>query len=336
MLAGNTFADIPKGADIEKLVEDSQLPIIIYSPDGNSDALDENVLSAALLKTKQAIVSPDIPDSVVTLLSSRGFEVAKGEARKNTPWLWSVTNAKQIISLTEEVTNEDVADVSKAEIFTTLSIRGIRTDAETARTDLEELTILLESGSLPTPVKSISKETISPSLGESFLNEIILMGAVALVAVAAFIVFRYRNLLLAAPIFGTVLAETVILLGFLSFTRNPLDLAAFAGLIAALGSGVNSEVVITDEIITKSEAAQESLLQRVKSALFIITTSMITIVGVMGPIVLFSRSFPGLEKLYGYALVAIFGSIAGVLFTRPAFTRIVEKVVEMSEKKASV
>ncbi|MCX6800994.1 MAG: hypothetical protein NTZ73_02305 [Candidatus Diapherotrites archaeon] len=337
---GNSFADISQGTDIKTLVENAQLPLIIYSnpSDSNSGAsigLDENILSFALLKTSDAIVSPGIGDNVVNALKAKGFNVTKEEIKKDVPWLWSVTKAKQVISLTENVTNEDVSDISKAEMFTTLVITGTRSSAEVAKTDLEELTILLESGSLPTPVKSISRETISPSLGASFLNELFLMGVIALVAVAAFIVLRYKTILLAIPIFATVVAETIILFGFLALTRNPLDLAAFAGLIAALGSGVNSEVVITDEITRKSEVVQESTLQRVKSALFIITTSTITIVGVMGPIVLLSRSFPGMEKLYGFAIIAIFGSVAGVLFTRPAFTKIVEKVVTMKEKKES-
>ncbi|MFA5357795.1 MAG: hypothetical protein WC308_02635 [archaeon] len=333
---GYALADIPQETDIEILIEDSQLPVIVYgaSVDANTgpaSGLDENVLASALLKTKDAIVSPDIDDSVIVQLQAKGFTVKKEAAEENIPWLWSVTKARQVISLTSEVTNEDVADVSNAEIFTTLIISGTRADASVARTDLEELTILLESGSLPTPVKSISKETISPSLGESFLNQLFLMGIIALIGIAVFVVLRYKTILLAAPIFATVVAETIILLGFLAVTRNPIDLAAFAGLIAALGSGVNSEVVITDEIIRKSDSVQESMLQRVKSALFIITTSTITIVGVMGPIVLFSRSFPGVDKLYGFAVVAIFGSIAGVLFTRPAFTRIVESVINKRE-----
>ena len=324
LYAGNRLSNIPAETKIDELIQDSQITVIIY--DQNAP-WDQNVIGEVLKTTNLALVSPDISEKAKIDLNAMGFIVTIAENNGTEPWIWNTLNARQIISLTEDITNEDVVDISQAKTFSTLRISGQRETAEVARADLEELTILLESGSLPTPVKSISRETISPSLGESFLNIIILMGIVALIAVAAFIIIRYRTFVLAIPVFATVLTELIILLGFLALTRNPLDLAAFAGLIAALGSGVNSEVVIVDEIMGKSTAAQESVLQRVKNALFIITTSTVTIVGVMLPIVLFSRSFPGVDKLFGYAVVAIVGSIIGVLFTRPAFTKIIENLV---------
>ncbi|MDD2531677.1 MAG: preprotein translocase subunit SecD, partial [Candidatus ainarchaeum sp.] len=98
-------------------------------------------------------------------------------------------------------------------------------------------------------------------------------------------------------------------------------------------TGVDSEIVITDEIIGKSKQAHESLIKRAKTALFIIATSAFTMMGVMGPIVMFSRSMPGLEKLYGFALVAIIGGLIGIFVTRPGFTKIVEIIVQKKEEK---
>ncbi len=332
MLAGNRFNNIPQDSSIEELIEDSQLTVLTVDQNAG---LDENKAKSVLAKTKLAIVSEDVSDSIIKDLNAMGFFVEKKIGKEELPWIWSISGAKQIIRLTEGITNEDVADISQAKEFPTLRITGSREDYKEAKQELEELAILLESGSLPTPVSAISKETISPALGQSFLNNIFLMGILAVIIVAIVIFVRFRTISLAVPVFATVLAETLILLGVLSlpFIRQPFDLAALAGLVAALGSGVNAEIVIVDELISRTKRETMSLLQRVKAGLFIITTSAITIIGVMGPIVLFSRSMPGLSSLYGFAIVAILGAIIGVIITRPAFTKVVEKVVAKKEAK---
>ena len=46
-------------------------------------------------------------------------------------------------------------------------------------------------------------------------------------------------------------SEVIILLGLASVTGYSLDLAAIAGIIAAVGTGVDDQIVITDEIVKK-------------------------------------------------------------------------------------
>jgi preprotein translocase subunit SecD len=325
---GNSLESIPAETSIDELIEDSQLDVFILN-----DSIDLEKIRASFNEFKSAIVSIDVNEEIINDLNLIGFEIIKQDAREGVPWIWSAMNAKQIISLTEGITNEDVSDVSQAQLFSTLRISGNRENLQDALSSLEELAILLESGSLPTPVKSISKETVSPSLGESFLSIVVWMGLVALILVALIIIFRYKMINLAIPIIITGVIEIIILLGFIAFFKLPLDLAAFAGIIAAIGTGVDSEIVITDEIIGKSKQAHESLIKRAKTALFIIATSAFTMMGVMGPIVMFSRSMPGLEKLYGFALVAIIGGLIGIFVTRPGFTKIVEIIVQKKEEK---
>ena len=328
-IGGNRNENIPADTSIDNIIEDSQLTVIVL----DSNSLDLNKARTAFLTAKQAVVSSGVSSAVKDDLNLIGFEVVLQNSKDGVPWIWTALNAKQVISLTEGITNEDVTDVSQAQQFSTLRISGQRETAKDAKNDLEELAILLESGSLPTPVKSISKETISASLGESFLSIVVLMGLVALVLVALIIIIRYKMLKLAIPIVLTGMAEIVILLGFIAFFQRPLDLAAFAGIIAAIGTGVDSEIVITDEILGKSKESHESLIKRAKAALFIIATSAFTMIGVMGPIVLFSRSMPGLDKLYGFALVAIVGALIGIFITRPGFTKIVQWIVQKREER---
>jgi len=324
--AGDLFQNIPANTDVEELIEDSNLYVIV-----TDSPLDKNVLVSALNTTNVAFVSPDVGNEVIIELEEAGFTVTKSEF--DSPWLWNVLGARQVISLTENITNEDLLDPSQAELISTLVISGSRDNGETARTDLEELTILLESGSLPTPVKSISKETISPSLGESFKSLILMMGVIAFIIVALIVTIRYRTAKLAIPIFIIGASEVLINFGFIAWWGWPLDLAAFAGLIAAIGTGVDSEIVITDEVMGRKGKASMSLIKRIKTALFIVVVAALTIIAVMGPIVLFSRTFPGIDKLYGFAVVTIMGALIGAFITRPAFTKIIEKIVDKQEKE---
>jgi len=321
LFVGDSYLNIPAGTEIDELIEDSMLEVIVYDSNFN----------LAGLTAKNAIISSDLPNEVVLALEEQEIVVTK--LSSDIPWIWDALNAQQIISLSSGITNEDKTDISEAEKFSTLRISGNRETAETAYSSLDELAILLESGSLPTPVRSISKETISPSLGESFLQNVIIMGIIALLTVGVVIVIRYRILKLAIPIFIIGASEILLMLGFIAITQRPLDLAAFAGIIAAIGTGIDSEIVITDEILGRNNKVKESLMSRVKSALFIIMTSAFTMIAVMGPIFLFRSSLLGLDKLYGFAIVAIVGALIGVFITRPAFTKIIEMIVDKLEKE---
>ncbi|MEI7960937.1 MAG: hypothetical protein WCI04_01245 [archaeon] len=325
---GNRFENIPQDTSVDDLILDSGLTVL---PIDVNMPLDNNTIRTALLKTKNAIVSPDVPLNIINDLNAAGFSVTKLEKKIDVPWIWTALGAKQVISLTSGITNENVVDIAQAKQFSTLRITGQRAALTEARADLEDLAILLESGSLPTPVKTISKETISPTLGESFLANIYLMVILAAITVALVIVVRYKNPILVIPIVLTGMSEIVIMLGFLAITQRPIDLAAFAGLIAAIGTGIDSEIVITDEVLGKAAHAHESLTTRSKTALFIIMTAAFTMIAVMGPILLFAPSLPGLEKLYGFAVVAIVGTLIGILITRPAFNKIVQMIVNRKE-----
>lgn len=321
LFLGDRRLSIPAQTDIDELIEDSQVDVIIYNEDINLEQI--NSISEEK-EINNIIISNDLTSDLNTLLFANGYNVEI--SNDSTPVIWNVLGGRQIIALTEGITNENVGSLEEATSFSTLYITGQRTSFEEAEEDLEELAILLESGSLPTPVKSISRETISASLGESFKGLVLIMGIVAFIIVGIIIALRYKNIQLIIPIFVIGASEVLINLGFIALWGRPLDLAAFAGLIAAIGTGIDSEIVITDEIMRKGKQVKESAIGRAKAALFIIMTSAFTIISVMFPIIAFSRAYPGIEKLYGFAIVAIVGALIGVFVTRPAFTAIIQKI----------
>ena len=122
----------------------------------------------------------------------------------------------------------------------------------------------------------------------------------------------------------TMLSETILLLGLAALVGWNLDLAAIAGIIIAIGVGVDHQIVISDEVTGKrKEADVSSWKQRIKSAFFIIMGTYLTTLVAMLPLL-----FAGAGLLKGFAFTTIAGITFGVFITRPAFAAIVEILVK--------
>ncbi|MDY6789176.1 MAG: hypothetical protein SVV03_04410 [Candidatus Nanohaloarchaea archaeon] len=109
----------------------------------------------------------------------------------------------------------------------------------------------------------------------------------------------------------------ILLLGLVRFSSS-LDLAAIAGIIAAVGTGVDDQIIITDE---KVEERSMSLRERLKRAFFIIFTSAASTIGAMTPVMTI-----GAGAVQGFALTTILGVIIGISVTRPAYAAVIEKL----------
>ena len=164
-------------------------------------------------------------------------------------------------------------------------------------------------------------DTISPSFGEEFLDNLILIGFLALLGVIAVIFFRYRKAKIVIPMALTLIAEVVLLLGFAALVGWNLDLAAIAGIILTIGTGVNHLVVITDE--TLAGGVTSDWERGIKNAMFIIIGSYLTIAAAMIPL-----WWAGAGLLKGFALTTLAGVSFGVLITRPAYAAILEILVK--------
>ena len=187
---------------------------------------------------------------------------------------------------------------------------------------MNKLQTILITGSLPTKLEIIKLDSISPLLGKSIISNILLIGIIAILAVALIIFIRYRTLKVSIPIIITLLSEIYIIMGFAALFKYNLDLAAIAGLIAAVGTGVDDQIVIADEILTEGESSS-NWKDRIKKAFFIIFGAYLTTVAAMIPLL---KAGAGL--LTGFAIVTIAGVTIGVLITRPAFASIIKILLE--------
>ncbi|MFQ3274965.1 MAG: preprotein translocase subunit SecD [Candidatus Nanohaloarchaea archaeon] len=176
----------------------------------------------------------------------------------------------------------NMASVFKTQVVTQPSINGGGETAAQARADMEELQAILQSGKLPAPVRIDSISTISSSLGNQFMTAAIISIIMSLVAVGGLIYIRYNNAKLAIPIVITGSSEVFILLGSFFSTIITLDLASIAGIIAAVGTGVDDQIIITDE---SGRDIVRDWKKRLKRAFFVIFTSAASTIGAMMPIV---------------------------------------------------
>jgi preprotein translocase subunit SecD len=99
-----------------------------------------------------------------------------------------------------------------------------------------------------------------------------------------------------------------------------IDLAAIAGIIATIGTGIDSQIIILDETLT-GESRNLSLREKIKKAFFIVFGAGGTIIAAMFPLMIL-----GFGLLRGFAITTIIGVLAGILIARPAYGAIVEKL----------
>lgn len=187
-----------------------------------------------------------------------------------------------------------------------------------ALNNMKRLQTVLITGSLPVKMNITKIDVVSPLLGREFLSNALTLGALALVSVMIVIFLRYRKLQIAIPMALISLSEVLLLIGIAALIGWNMDLAAVAGIIIAIGTGVNDQIVITDETLSKQRVFYD-WKQKIKNAFFIIMSAYFTIVVAMLPLI-----FAGAGLLKGFAITTIIGASIGVFITRPVFVRVIE------------
>ena len=189
--------------------------------------------------------------------------------------------------------------------------------------DAKNLEIHLRAGALPVEVKVAGSGYVPAALSDYFKTMAVVAFVVAAIAVGIVIYFRYREPAIVLPMIGINISEIVILLGIAALIQQQLDLAAIAGLIAVLGTGVDQLVIITDEILHEGKVPSKGLYQkRYTRAIGIIAVSAATVIIAMLPLALMD-----LGTLRGFAIVTILGVVIGILVTRPAYGRIIMEIL---------
>ncbi len=226
-----------------------------------------------------------------------------------------------------EVDRLRIGSELKGRATTQIQISGSgvgRTQQEAADKSIENmkrLQTVIITGSLPVKLDVVKIDTVSPSLGKEFLNNIFLVGGLVLIAVTLVIYVRYRQIKVVLPMALALVTELILILGFAALVGWNLDLAGIAGILIALGTGVDHLIIITDETLKGQEST--SWAKRIKNAMYIVIGAYLTTLIGMLPLL-----WAGAGLLKGFALTTIAGVSFGVFLTRPAYAAIVEEVLK--------
>jgi preprotein translocase subunit SecD len=185
--------------------------------------------------------------------------------------------------------------------------------------NMKRLQTILITGSLPFKLNIVKTDTISPILGEEFVRNALFIGLLAILTVSIIVFIRYRRLAVSIPIVLASASEVVILLGVAALIGWNLDLAAIAGIIIAVGTGVDHKILITDETLKGEIRKIFNWKERIKGAFFIIMGAYLTTTFAMIPLI-----FAGAGLLKGFAIITIIGVSIGVFISRPAYANVIE------------
>lgn len=181
---------------------------------------------------------------------------------------------------------------------------------------MNKLQTILITGSLPYKLEISKLDTISPILGNNFLKLVLIAGASSLFAVAILIFIRYRKIKLSLALLFTSFSEVFIILGIASFISWNLDVLSIAGIIIAIGTGLDQQIIIMDET---RNIRNLSIKERLKRAFAIIIGAYLTAIAALLPLL-----WAGAGLLKGFVFTTFIGITAGILITRPAFADLIK------------
>ncbi len=313
----------------------SPIPVLAAS----NTATSENATLAYLLANRQryntVMVSSDLSSSFLARIRAYNYTVVPESTANMTPSYFKASINQTVVSswplvglleaplLSPSVTNGTAGD---SYIISGYAPAGISTAQKEAYATNQTKTIasILSGGALPVSVIVGTPTNVSPTLGKNSLNvsAIALISAVVLISV--YITVRYRRIFLVLPILATTLMELFIIVSIIGLVGT-IDLSAFAGMIAVVGTGVDAQIIITDEMLMHGESGTSKAV--LGKAFYIVWADATLLIIAMLPL-FFSTS---LVTVIGFSESTIIGALMGVLITRPAYGAILGRHFKEAE-----
>ena len=109
-----------------------------------------------------------------------------------------------------------------------------------------DLSLLLRSGALPTPINIVEERTVGPDLGKDSIDAGIFSLMVGFLLVILFMLYKYKIFGLISNI--SLISNLILLIGILTLIEATLTLPGIAGIILTVGMAVDSNVLIYERI----------------------------------------------------------------------------------------
>ena len=311
----------------------STVPVLEISNNNASIQKTETYLRHNNNKYSKVITTQDISGLLISAISNHSLgnytliivnqsqmtpSIAQISTQESTINAWPAVGLLSSPILAAGVTNGNVSNNYEINGYAPTNMSLTQQNAY-ASNQTKTITSILTGGALPVAVVVGTPTTIPPTLGTNFLDVSIIALALVVIAISIFITIRYRKIFLIAPILLTTFMELFIIFSIIGLVGT-IDLSAVAGMIAILGTGVDAQVIITDEMLKRGshEASGKTILG---NAFYIVWIDALMLVVAMLPL-FFSTS---LVQVIGFSESTIIGAILGVLITRPAYGAIISR-----------
>ena len=185
-------------------------------------------------------------------------------------------------------------------------------------TEVDMLSKLLRSGSLPASLNYIDENTVGATLGADSIREGVTAAIIGIVLVWGFMLVYYKGSGVNADL--ALFLNLVILLAFMGFSKATLTLPGIAGVILTIGMGVDSNVLVFERIreeIRAGKSAVASVDQGFRHAWTTILDTHVTTMVSAAFLFIF-----GTGPVRGFATTLIFGLLAN-LFTSVYVSRVI-------------
>jgi preprotein translocase subunit SecD len=188
--------------------------------------------------------------------------------------------------------------------------------------EANNLVTILKFGSLPFPIKEVSSEQISATLGDQFLNQSLLAGALGIALVIAFMLIYYRGIGLIASF--ALVYYTLVVVAIFRLVPVTLTLAGIAGFVLSVGMAVDANILIFERM--KEELRIGKTLPSAVEAGFNRAWNSILDSNVSSLITATILYAFGSSVIRGFALVLIIGVLVS-MFSAIVVTRSIMRVV---------
>ena len=183
-----------------------------------------------------------------------------------------------------------------------------------------ELANKINAGALPFKLETTNFSTISPTLGETSLNSMLIAGIIAFVLICLLMIFMYRlpGFISCIALVGHVALTFAAISGFFTFVNSfTMTLPGIAGIILSIGMGVDANVITASRIkeeLNLGKPLDKAISLGSKNSFHAIFDGNITVIivslilmGIFGPSnilsIIFGASTTGSIYSFGYTLL---------------------------------
>jgi len=240
------------------------IPVEVYNPDLSNLGPVSSFFASNKGRYAKVMLASDTPNAIVSNLTAMNFSLSYATIQNATPVFTSALSSGSSVVIVNEWPQIGLLSspilspaITNGTVGQSYQISGVAPQTLSPQAQLafavnqsNKIASILRGGALPVHVIVGIPTTIPPTLGSHFelISAIALL--LAIVAVSATVAIRYKRLFLVVPIVFTTLAELFIILSIIGLIGT-IDLAAVAGMIAVIGTGVDAQIIITDEMLSK-------------------------------------------------------------------------------------